>query len=72
MHDNDGAKERGKRWATCATCLESFPAETAAVSAALCKAHVEAGCPKARRPKGEAVSPSVAAVADLDDEDLLW
>lgn len=47
MHDRDSAKP-GTRFTSCGTCLKEFPAATAQESADLARAHVEAGCHKAK------------------------
>lgn len=52
MHDRDEAKP-GVRLTMCGDCLLTFPGKTAAESAALAKAHIEAGCPK-KRPRPDA------------------
>lgn len=76
-HANDGAKP-GVRLTSCGTCLFEFPAATAQASADACRAHVEAGCPKARvrifdTPAFQAICDEVAEEqAATDEQSGLW
>ena len=63
MHDRDGARS-GHRLTSCGDCLEEFPGKTAQESADAARAHIEAGCPKARARE--------TRVAADDLEVLLW
>jgi hypothetical protein len=66
MHDRDGADHNKRRYSTCGDCCESFPAATAQESADLCRAHVDAGCAKAR------IGPPGVKVVGDNDEAHLW
>ena len=57
-HGNDNAKP-GTRLTSCGTCLREFPGKTPQESADLARAHVEAGCQKAR---GMFAGPRIEAV----------
>jgi hypothetical protein len=80
MHDRDGARS-GHRLTSCGDCLQEFPGKSQE-SADAARAHIEAGCSKARRPENaqsgaridayEAPAPSRDVPANDDLEALLW